>query len=365
MILRFFIYITALLPLLAAFPAQAQDNPALKFDRTERNLGLIEENGGKVRCRFTLTNASPEPIVILHIATSCGCTTTEYSSKPIMPSASERLTVFFDPRGFEGEFEKKIYVTTLSGTNRYRNTLTITGSVNPRPRTVEDLYPFYMAGGIRFDRADVAFNYIGQGQAESTVVKYTNTSDKDVKISFEPQQTSGLLAIFAPETICAGCSGQITLTYDLTSQTSAYGMRHDTHFLIANGAKAQVPLYTAMIGVDDFSRATADASPKAVLSAQFHDFGTIKRRTEPYTHTIELSNEGNRPLTVRAVENRESFTLDLKAGTAIAPHDSIEITMSLNSDAYLPQEVFESAVIIIDDPQRPMREIKCAARITE
>lgn len=358
-------YITALLMLLASFEVCGQDNPALRFEPAEWDFGAIEENGGRVSHDFTIANISSEPVVVLHIATSCGCTTTEYSAKPVMPSCSERFTVFFDPRGFEGEFEKRIYVTTLSGTERYRNTLVIKGTVNQRPKTVEDLYPFYMASGIRFDRADVAFNYIGQGKVESTVVKYINTSDKDVKISFKPQQTSGLLDIFAPETVCAGCSGEITLTYDLEKQSSTYGMRHDTNIFVADGVESQIPLYTAMIGVDDFSNAAPEASPAAVFSSQFHDFGTIKRRSQPYTHTLKLTNEGPMPLRVRAVENKESLRIDLKEGTVIEPKHSIEVKMTLNSGDYLPQEVFESVVIILNDPRRPMREIKCAARITE
>jgi len=31
----------------------------------------------------------------------------------------------------------------------------------------------------------------------------------------------------------------------------------------------------------------------------------------------------------------------------------------------MPEEIFESTVIIFDDPLRPMREIKCAAKICE
>lgn len=360
-----FKYITILFSLLTLFDAAAQDNPALKFNPVQWDFGAIEENRGSVSHNFTLTNISREPVTILHISTSCGCTTTEYSAKTVMPSATEQFTVSFDPRGFEGAFEKNIYVTTLSGSERYRNTLKIKGAVNARPKTAEDLYPFYMAGGIRFDRADVAFNYVGQGQVKSTVVKYMNTSDKDVKICFEPQHASGLLAIFAPETLCAGCTGQITLTYDLEKETSAYGMRHDTNFLIADGIRSSRPLYTAMIGVDDFSDADPTFSPHADLSAQYHDFGVIKRREQHYAHTVTLSNSGTRPLTVRAVENKEFFTLDIKAGTVIPSGESIDIKMSLDSKGYLPQEIFESAIIILDDPQRPMREIKCAARITE
>ncbi|UKI39150.1 MAG: DUF1573 domain-containing protein [Alistipes putredinis] len=102
-------YITALLMLLASFEVCGQDNPALRFEPAEWDFGAIEENGGRVSHDFTIANISSEPVVVLHIATSCGCTTTEYSAKPVMPSCSERFTVFFSTRAASRENSKRGY----------------------------------------------------------------------------------------------------------------------------------------------------------------------------------------------------------------------------------------------------------------
>ncbi len=345
--------------------ALAQENPWIEFDTVQWDFGHIAENKGKVTHEFKMRNTSAEPMIILHVATSCGCTTGKHSGAALAAGSGQSLTVEFDPRGFEGDFEKKIYVTTSSGTQRYRNTLSIKGTVEPRRRTPEDAYPFYMARGVRFDASTLSFGLVGQGRVKSMVVKYLNTSDKDVKIEFEHVHDSGLLHIFAPETICAGCSGQITLTYDLEKQPSTYGTRHDTFRVAVDGTRAETPLYTAMIGIDDFQDSAPADSPKAVISPQFHDFGIIKRRARPYTAAFSITNDGTMPLTVRSVENADFFRTDLLPGTVIPPSGSTKAIMTLFSDGYMPQEIFESIVIIFDDPLRPMREIKCAAKIYE
>lgn len=345
--------------------SRAQQTGLLHFDNSTWDFGKIDEQDGPVSHKFVFKNLSDTPVIVEKVATSCGCTSTDYTRQPIAAGSTGEITVVFNPRGFEGEFEKSVFVTAITKGDRVRSTLKIIGNVAARPKSVEDLYPFYMASGIRFDNATLAFNYIGQGNVKSMVVKYINTSDKDVKIEFEPAEQSGMMTIFAPETICPGCSGQITLTYDLERQTSAYGIIHDTNFLIANGTKSGTPLYTAMIGTDDFSETSLELAPKAVFSSQFHDFGMISRRAKAYTFTLRLTNDGYLPLVIRAVENKKTFRTELEAGTVIAPSSSIEVKMHLDSSQYLPQEIFESIVIILNDPLRPMREIKCAARIAE
>ena len=44
----------------------------IAFEKTTFNLGLVQEDGGKVTREFKLTNKGKAPLLIKHIETTCG-----------------------------------------------------------------------------------------------------------------------------------------------------------------------------------------------------------------------------------------------------------------------------------------------------
>lgn len=56
-------------------------------------------SGEMALLQLQLTNQTSRPIVITSYNRSCGCTTLEYDSQPVMPNGTAPLTLYFNSRG--------------------------------------------------------------------------------------------------------------------------------------------------------------------------------------------------------------------------------------------------------------------------
>lgn len=354
-------YILLAVALMTFSPCLAEEPSPLRFNETEWDFGTIREEGGIVGHVFGFTNAGPHPIAIDRINTSCGCTTPEYTRDPIRPGGKAQIKVNYDPMGFPLEFEKSVMV--ISGGGKYRNELTIKGYVTPRVKPIEEVYPDDMGGGLRLDNTLLAFRQIAQEHSSSMTVGYANTSDKSIAIEMIAEEQSGLLTLHAPENICAGCKGTITATYDLTGKPDSYGMIHDVLKIAVDGAVSRKTIYTSMTGVDDFSGMDIETAPRLFLDSQYHNFGEVRRRTIPYTLRLVASNEGKEILHIRSISEKPGFKTTLRSGMTIAPGASLPFEVVFYSDRYDKGNIIESLIMVVDDPMRPVREIRISAKI--
>lgn len=341
----------------------AQSNASFVFEGTEWDFGRIREADGPVSHTFRFVNGGKKPILIDRVTTSCGCTTPSYSRAPIMPGAEGTIEVTFDPTGRPDSFRKEIYVISEKG--RCRDLLVIRGEVIPRPRTVEDDYPYYMVSGIRFDETTFAFRTLPQGGTRSMVVRYVNTSDRELPLAFSFTEQSGLLRIDAPESVCAGCRGEITLTYSLPEGEDHYGLFHDNVILSAGGKESERSLYTSAIGVDDFARQSNEIAPRLSIEGQYHDFGSIRRREEPYTCRVTFENRGEEPLIVRYAETKPELKSDIEEGLRLEPGESRVFEVSFDTSDRMLGDYLGTLSVIVNDPLRPMRTIRIVARIRD
>ena len=91
------------------------------------DFGKIMENAGKVTHVFQIKNSGKSPIAIQDVATSCGCTVTQWSKEPILPGRTGDISITFDPKGRPGKFIKSASVYCTGMKKGY--TLTIRGTV--------------------------------------------------------------------------------------------------------------------------------------------------------------------------------------------------------------------------------------------
>ncbi len=78
------------------------------------DFGTIDK-GSIVRKRIDIANPTGKPLVVVQVTSGCGCTTTEYDSRPVLPDSSFRLTVQFDSKSKEGPQRNLIRVATNEG----------------------------------------------------------------------------------------------------------------------------------------------------------------------------------------------------------------------------------------------------------
>lgn len=97
---------------------QTEKVPDFEFNHQTYDFGQVVE---KVSHTFTFTNTGDAPLVLKHVATGCGCTTTEYTTTPIEPGKTGKVVVSFNPTTQRaGTFRRSVTVYTNSPKNYTR-----------------------------------------------------------------------------------------------------------------------------------------------------------------------------------------------------------------------------------------------------
>ena len=324
---------------LCALTASAQKH--LSFRPDTWDFGTIRETDGRVSHTFTGVNRGDSPLVILDVVTTCGCTVPDFSKKPILPGEKTQITVTYDPANRPGSFTKELWV--YSSEKRKIATLTVQGSVIPRQKTVEELYPVDAGGGLRLASTLNAFSYIYPGRQVQAAIGYANTSKRPVRLELRPETTSGALRTHYPKQIAPGERGEINFTYRSNGTT-----------LVTHG-----------IGVDPQPADATQNAPKADFSENILKFGPVKHAGPVRKKHFTLSNAGGAELIVRAVEGEGHVATTLAPGQKIAPGDSLRCEILLDPRTQDYGIVTEHLVVVTNDPVRPMRRIRVTAIIEE
>lgn len=87
------------------------------FGTTSHDFGPVPR-GAKVRHNFLLTNRLSEPITIINVRASCGCTTGRATSEPIAPGKAAVVEAEMDTRNFVGKKATVLYVTLITGAGK-------------------------------------------------------------------------------------------------------------------------------------------------------------------------------------------------------------------------------------------------------
>jgi hypothetical protein len=352
---------------LTAFSASGQgsNRSQVKYNVTSHDFGKIRETDGPVSFTFEFTNTSRTPFIIEFISVSCGCTTPEYSKEPVLPGREGRITVTFDPTGRPGAFRSPVVVT--SNNRRDQVTLSLSGEVTPRPRTVEDQFPTELSpGGLRATGNNLLFGYLGRGSKKSQSIDLYNGGSAPLALGYRltsPVPAAAYTITFTPATLPAGGRGQVTFTYDLTD-TEVWGMQNVSFAVTENGRPTTRPLTAYVTVTDDFSgltEAQRENAPKGSFDSQFHHFGTVGR-DQALSHDFTLTNTGRSPLLIRHVQANSPRVSCRVPKTTVAPGESIVIGVTLRTPA-ASERLSESVSLIVNDPARPMRELRLGANV--
>jgi hypothetical protein len=87
------------------------------FSERAHNFGPVPR-GAKVKYDFVLTNRLAEPITILNLRPSCGCTSGKASTSTVNPGESAVIEARMDTRNFLGIKATILYVTLMTASGR-------------------------------------------------------------------------------------------------------------------------------------------------------------------------------------------------------------------------------------------------------
>jgi len=83
----------------------------VEFKEKSFSFGELK-HGDVVGHRFKFINSGIEPVMIMHVEKSCGCTDVIYSHQPVLPGDSGFVELVFDTKGWNGRQVKQVKVLT-------------------------------------------------------------------------------------------------------------------------------------------------------------------------------------------------------------------------------------------------------------
>ncbi len=325
-----------------------QKNASVSFEKVVHDFGKIEESDGPVTCTFDFTNTGSIPLIINRVVASCGCTSPDWSKEPIVPGGKGFVKATYNPRSRPGKFNKSVNV--LSNAEQRNVVLRITGDVNPRPRTIEDDYP-YLIGGMRFKSNHLAFIKVNRGQQKTVLMEMVNISDQPLSITFD--RVPGHITLKTiPDQIKPNEKGVIEATYDAEKKND-WGFVIDRVSVLLNEQAYKNNLLTISATIEeDFTGLTEEELKKAP-SIQFDtktfDFGKIAQKTS-VTHEFQFSNTGKSNLILRKISSSCGCTAVTPKEKVIPPGESSSIKATFSAGTRQGKQN-KTITVITNDPK--------------
>ncbi len=97
-------------------PVIKKIGPRISFNNKNFKYGQIKE-GKEIDHSFFFRNTGDEPLEIMNVSVTCGCTVPTYSFMPILPGATSKIDVHYDSKGKMSSQKATITVLTNSTSN--------------------------------------------------------------------------------------------------------------------------------------------------------------------------------------------------------------------------------------------------------
>ncbi len=325
-----------------------QKNASLSFDKVVHDFGKIEEADGPVTCTFVFTNTGSIPLIINRVVASCGCTSPDWSKEPIVPGGKGYVKATYNPARRPGKFNKSVNVS--SNAEQRNLVLRIMGDVNPRPRTIEDDYP-YLIGEMRFKSNHLAFLKVNQGQQKTILMEMVNVSDQPLSVTFD-RVPAHLTMKTIPDKINPNEKGVIEATYDAEIKND-WGFVIDRVSVLLNEQAIKNNLLTVSATIEEDFTGFTEEELKQAPSIQFEtktfDFGKIEQKTS-VTHEFQFTNTGKSDLILRKISSSCGCTAVVPKEKVIPPGETSSIKATFNAGTRRGKQN-KSITVITNDPK--------------
>lgn len=266
----------------------------VRFAPRRIDMGTIKEVDGVAKAVFSYKNIGKEPLVVISVATSCGCTGVEYPRTPLAAGDSATMEVQYDPRDRPGVFERQITVRTSAGDVG----LVIEGEVTPRPRTVQDDYPYLVAPSIRISALSVVVDRAQVGKTFTRMVGVANVSTTvPAVVEVDSAGLPSWIEVRIKKPFLA--AGERTEIEVRLTGKEIGGFETDI-VLTVDGKRLSEKIWVSALFTRPFTGSEVE-SPKLEVSQFFYHFST-RKLGEKLTRTFTISNSGTAELVIDKVE---------------------------------------------------------------
>lgn len=312
-----------------AFANAQNTKPVMKFASKTHDFGTFKEELGKQVYSFEFVNEGKQPIIINQVRSSCGCTSPDWTKKPVAPGQKGFIKATFDPKNRPGPFNKSITIT--ANTNPSITILRIKGTVTPRVKTIADLYPRLMEG-LRLKNNHLSLTKVKNTEVKEGALEVYNDSNEDISIAFK-RMPAHLQLKMVPEKLAPKQKGKIVALYD-GGKKNDWGFVTDYMDLIVNQKHkpGQRIIVSANI-VEDFARLTEEeksVAPKVEFAEKVFDFGELTQGQNA-EHVFTMKNNGASDLIIRKTKSSCGCTAIAPQAKIIKAGEETEIKVVFNS----------------------------------
>lgn len=173
--------------LITLLSASVIAQPSIRLGFSVLDVGPIYH--GDVRTvPLTVKNTGTQPLMILGVETSCGCTTAKRSSDAIAPGKEDTITVSFNSLGFYGGITKIITVRS-NDPKQSQVEARLTGTVTSLLETVPPMQVMNFGGAPAGTSTKVTFQFRNT-TPEPITIRNISSADPALRSSF----ASGVIA---------------------------------------------------------------------------------------------------------------------------------------------------------------------------
>ncbi len=340
----------------------------LKFSQSKWDFGTIKEDGGSVSHTFEFVNTTQSPIVITNVRTTCGCTTPEYSKKPISANETRTMEITYDPMYRPGAFSRDISIFTSADNEPV--VINITGFVTPRQRSIEERFPYIVGGGVRISSLYSYMQNVSHNNPTQAQLEIINTADQTKKVEVKVDSpASNFLSVGYPEVLAPGESGNVNLTYDVPQSSGFYGELRDNISVYVDGVKSKMEISVRAYAVENFGDNQKKGSARGHFSKNFINFEAFNLKSTDLTRGLSIENMGTARLYIRGVDLPSGVAItssdgaDL-VGMEINPAEILELLVTLQSADLELGPFVKYATFIVSDPEQPVVRVKIVGEVS-
>lgn len=346
---------------LLVIDANAQQAEPITFKETIHDFGKIREDAGNADHEFTFVNTGSQPVTILKVTASCGCTTPGWTNEPVLPGKSGFVKGSFNPVGRPGFFNKSLTVTTSAGGNPI--VLSLKGTVTNEDIET-DLTRLKIASGNLMLRAkEINFGkiFINRPATSQEIVVFNNGQNP---IAISAVKGPAYITVAHPEVIQPNQQAVVKVTYNAMLKNQ-YGFVSDNIELVTDDEampSKSIPVYAT---IEEFflpvSSAEQDRVPVMALTSAALEFGNI-RDGASLKRDITIRNNGKKELVIRAVQPNCRCISVATTDTKVAPGKESTITITWNAEGKKGAQ-HKAVTIYSTDPRNPVQRIALTASI--
>ena len=321
---------------------------AVMWDHTVHDFGDILVDDGPVSCTFVLKNTGKDPVTILEVVTSCGCTDAEWTREDILPGKTGKISATYKNEDGPVYFDKNL--TVWLSVQKKPILLHLRGQVHARKQPLEELYGSVRRGplGLKSDRYKIGNLEQGESRSEQTTV--ANLGTTPVTVSFK--DVSGQLSVTVdPNPIPAGSTA--TLSATVRSDREVWG-RHDYTATPVIDGKTYGPLTFWAITKENFSSWTREQKENAsqpIFTESTASIGVVGKGKDCEV-TFHLTNKGKSTFICPRVEADRKVAID--PVPELEPGESGSFKVRLNTSDLPEGEAVVYLTLITNSPLRPI-----------